>query len=183
MTALDLGDVIMIVITVSALATMALALYWQRGQARFERRDANAYITMERALTSQQRRLEQQAARIDELERMRMSDHQLILELRQRVAALEQQLRDNGITPLPDTRTQTTAAATVDKRALAQRIAALFDMDEMATLMFDIGIDDEALAGRTRAARARELVDYAERHGQLDVLAAAVNASRPDIKS
>lgn len=187
MSPVDLGDAIMIVMTVAALATMALALYWQRGHARYERQDTDAYIAMEQALTSQQRRTEQQAARIDELERQRMSDHSMIIELRNKVAALEayvatlvRQLQENGIAPaaLP-VALATTAAPVVDKRQLAQRIAALFDLDEMSTLMFDIGIDDEALAGRTRQARARELVDYAERHGQLDVLAAAVAAQRP----
>lgn len=190
MTPVDLGDAIMAGMTIAALVTMAMALYWQRGHARYERQDTDAYIAMEQALTSQQRRTEQQAARIDELERQRMSDHNMIIDLRNKVAALEayvatlvRQLQDNGIAPAALPVALASSPAPVDKRQLAQRIAALFDMDEMATLMFDIGIDDEALAGRTRAARARELVDYAERHGQLDVLAAAVNASRPDIKS
>lgn len=185
---IDWDSALTVTVTVAALIVVALSFYYQRNRERYEKRDADAYEVMERALASQQRRYDQQTARIDELERQRMSDHGLIIDLRNKVAALEayvatlvRQLQENGITPaaLPPIAT----AAPIDKRQLAQRIAALFDMDEMSTLMFDIGIDDEALAGRTRQARARELVDYAERHGQLDVLAAAVNASRPDVKS
>lgn len=185
---IDWEVAVLALMTVAALVTLGMSLYWQRNRERYERQDTDAYIAMEQALASQQKRYDQQTARIDELERQRMSDHQMIIDLRNRYAALEaymlrlvRQLESNGIMPepMPDELSKPLVVP-VNRRELAQRIAATFDLDEMATLMFDIGIDDEALAGRTRQARARELVDYAERHGQLDILAAAVAAQRPE---
>lgn len=180
-------EALMLGMTLAATVILVLALYYERRGKRYERRDLDAYIVMEQALTSQQKRYEQQAKRIDELERQRMTDHALILELYKRIGALENyvsvlvgQLNAAGIAPasVPDT-LRKPVAALVDKRALRDQLASQFDNDEIETLMFEIGINDEELSGSTRLSRARELVEYAERHGMLEVLAEAVMRSRP----
>lgn len=188
-------EALLLGMTLAATAILVLALYYERrGRSRYQRRDLDTYLVMEQALTSQQKRHEQQARRIDEMERQRMTDHALILELYKRIGALENyvsglehyvavlvgQLEAAGIAPaaVPNT-LRKPVAVLIDKRALRDQLAEQFDNDEMSTLMFDIGISDEELSGSTRQARARELVEYAERHGLLEILAEAVTRSRP----
>lgn len=177
---IELVDAMLLALTLAAFVAVLISIWWQRTRTRYEATRPDAYAIMEQSLASQQRRM-------DELEARRMSDHALIIDLRNEVAALRvgiavliRQVQEAGLTPQWQPVATGTTSTPVDKRALAQRIAVQFDLDEMATLMFDINIDDEELAGRTRQARARELVDYAERHGQLDILAAAVAAQRPE---
>lgn len=181
----DAGMTLSFLIATIVLALPSLAALWVYMRQRPSM--ALQYEEMERVLASQQKRYEQQTTRLDELERQRMNDHGLILELYRRLSAFETyvgtlvgQLQKAGIAPAPlPELLRTPVAVPVDKRALRQRLATLFDLDEMESLMFELGIDDEALAARTREGRARELVDYAERHGMLEVLAEAVARLRP----
>lgn len=182
MPPIDVGDFIMIVMTIIAVVTLVSALFLQRNHARYEATRPDAYAVMEASLASQQRRL-------DEMDRQRMNDHALIIELRNEVAALRagvavliRQLQENSIEPQWSPAGSVPLPQRIDKAILARRLARYFNIDEMNTLMFNLGIDDEELSGDTRQTRARELVEYAERHDQLDVLATAVGNLRPGSK-
>ncbi len=69
----------------------------------------------------------------------------------------------------------------MDLVKLSDQIAEYFNAEELADLCFRLGIDFENLPGGTRAARARELIDYCRRHGRLDELVAASRQLRPHV--
>ncbi len=56
-----------------------------------------------------------------------------------------------------------------------------FDIDELRTLCFELGIDYDSLRGESRDDKARELVTYLERRGRLDELVEVGRRLRPDI--
>ncbi len=56
-----------------------------------------------------------------------------------------------------------------------------FDLEELHTLCFLSGIDYDDLPGQTKSGKARELIAYAERHGQLAALVGTGREQRPDI--
>jgi hypothetical protein len=58
-------------------------------------------------------------------------------------------------------------------------LARHFNEGELRTLTFDLGLDYEDLPGVSRAAKARELVLFAERRGRLSDLAAYLYRLRP----
>lgn len=63
---------------------------------------------------------------------------------------------------------------------LYQVIAEHFSLSELETLMFEVGIAAEAVAGGdTVHSRSMALVQYAARHGLLDQLVAACRRARP----
>lgn len=65
------------------------------------------------------------------------------------------------------------------KLRLFRVAAAGYNVEELAALAFELGIDPEDVAGQTKSARARELVEYAARHSRLDALEAALRRQRP----
>lgn len=62
---------------------------------------------------------------------------------------------------------------------IRQLIGELFSLDEMDTLMFDLGINQEAIRGNTAPEKARELVLYCERRELVDTLVNCCQAARP----
>jgi hypothetical protein len=56
-----------------------------------------------------------------------------------------------------------------------------FDVGELRTFCFDLGIDYDNLPGERKADKARELVSYLERHNRLPHLVALGKVRRPDI--
>lgn len=56
-----------------------------------------------------------------------------------------------------------------------------FNVSELQTLCFDLGIDFESLAGAGKADKARELVLYVQRMGQAPALVAACRHLRPHV--
>lgn len=56
------------------------------------------------------------------------------------------------------------------------------DIEEFRNLCFDLGISYDGLRGEGLTGKARELVSYAKRHGQLDELVTILRKSRPDIE-
>jgi hypothetical protein len=70
----------------------------------------------------------------------------------------------------------------INNRKLRQILEARFSVGELKTLCQDLAIDYENIPGETKADRARELVSYYERRGDIDPLRAAIRASRPDIE-
>jgi hypothetical protein len=57
-----------------------------------------------------------------------------------------------------------------------------FDQEELASLSFDLGVPFEGLRGESKQAKARELVDYMRRRGQLETLITELQHLRPDIQ-
>jgi hypothetical protein len=64
---------------------------------------------------------------------------------------------------------------------LRQVLDERFDVGELRTLCFDLGIDYDNLPGERKADKARELVSYLERHNRLSRLVALGRVRRPDI--
>lgn len=64
---------------------------------------------------------------------------------------------------------------------LRQLILERFNYEELLTLCLDLGIDFDSLSGEDKAGKARELVAYMERRGELRKLANAIHKMRPDI--
>ena len=58
-------------------------------------------------------------------------------------------------------------------------IKTYFDLDEMDSLAFESGIQVEEVPGETLSERARELVEYADRHGVLVDLLRTCVVKRP----
>ena len=58
-------------------------------------------------------------------------------------------------------------------------IAEYFSLDELKSLCFDIGINDESLEGNGLDGKTRELVKYCFRHNKIRELMAVCQAQRP----
>ena len=56
-----------------------------------------------------------------------------------------------------------------------------FDLDELRTLCFLTGIDEDELPAGSKSGKVRELLIYAERHGLLAALVASGRELRPDV--
>jgi hypothetical protein len=61
----------------------------------------------------------------------------------------------------------------MDRTTLRETIRETLDSEELRDLCDDLGIDDDDLRGESKAAKARELVLYCERHGLMSELEAA----------
>ncbi|KAA3654905.1 MAG: hypothetical protein DWQ04_33950 [Chloroflexi bacterium] len=72
---------------------------------------------------------------------------------------------------------------TIHLTDLCNFIIEYYSLNELHTLCFEIGIEFENLGGRTRKAKARELVLYMGREGRLDDLLEALQVTRPHIFS
>jgi hypothetical protein len=66
-------------------------------------------------------------------------------------------------------------------QAFHQILDTRFDDEELRTLCFYLEVDYDNLGGVGKSAKARELVMYLERHGQLPQLAKAILQLRPDV--
>jgi hypothetical protein len=64
---------------------------------------------------------------------------------------------------------------------LRQTLTARFDVGELRTLCFDLGVDYDDLPGQGRASKARELIRYLERRDRIPDLVSFGGQMRPDI--
>ncbi len=64
---------------------------------------------------------------------------------------------------------------------LRRILVRFFDEEELQDLTFDLKVDYESLPAQGKAGKARELVELAERVGQLDILEAAIRRERPSL--
>jgi hypothetical protein len=78
--------------------------------------------------------------------------------------------------PLPPRKRRTRPAP---RSALAQRIERQFNIEEMNSLAYGLGIHSEEFGGDTRKARAEELVELAYRLGITAALVRQVDELRP----
>ena len=65
------------------------------------------------------------------------------------------------------------------RSSLARRIGQQFSTEEIDSLAYDVGVLADELAGKTRQARAENLVELAFRRGILYALARQVEELRP----
>ena len=56
-----------------------------------------------------------------------------------------------------------------------------FDLEELRLLCFDLGLDYEELAGKTKSTKMQDLVTYLQRRGELQRLLDAVKSQRPNV--
>ena len=94
-----------------------------------------------------------------------------------RLLALRLQAFTDDVPPPPE---ETAVTIPPDKRLTAQVLTALFNLDELDDLAFQLNIEPEKIGGDTRGKRARALVDYTERHGQLEELVKLARKLRPE---
>ena len=64
---------------------------------------------------------------------------------------------------------------------LVKAIQTAFDMEELKTLCFQVGVDYDDLTGEGNRAKARELVEWCERHGKTEMLTLACFSERPNL--
>ncbi len=67
-----------------------------------------------------------------------------------------------------------------DRAQLREFLAERFNLDEMKTLCFDLGLDYEVFPHATKSELSRELIAYFERHDKMGCLVAAMVKVRPD---
>lgn len=70
----------------------------------------------------------------------------------------------------------------VDLTELHRELSDSFDLEELRTLCFTLGIDYQNLPGEGKAAKARELVAYCERKGRILDLLEAYYEARPSLR-
>lgn len=66
-------------------------------------------------------------------------------------------------------------------RNLRHLLTERFDLEELRSLSFDLGIDYDSLRGEGKAGKARELVAYVKRHNRVSELIELGRSLRPDI--
>jgi hypothetical protein len=92
---------------------------------------------------------------------------------REKVVTLERQLSALKASDVSET------TSLPDLASLHRAITSHFDREELRTLCFELRVDYDNLRGEGKAAKARELVSYLQRQGQLDKLVAYLRQARP----
>lgn len=83
------------------------------------------------------------------------------------------------VQPAPPAKAGPPPAPLSELQRLFQALNARFDREELRTLCFELGVDFDSLPGEGRSAKARELVAYMNRRGELARLRSAIQAKRP----
>jgi hypothetical protein len=162
------------------LAILAMVSLW-RTSAR-----ASIIERLERSMVSNQSRLDNQEAEIDELRQQinelregRIADHALLQEWITYARRLGAMLREaTGQEPPPEPTEHPRPVSSTDLARLARTIEARFSLDEIDGLAFDLGVSG-AISGDTQAARALSLVSVAKRRGLLVRLINLCRTARP----
>lgn len=161
-----LGEAVLFTLAIIATGSAALYAYTQR-----RRQSHDAYTVLK--------------SEVDELMRERQQDYELLKRLQIRVTELEigvrvliaQIVRGGDV---PEWSLAPDAPAEVPQpRPLHETLSYYFNNEELDDLAARVGIDHEALAGRTRIKRAQSLVEAATRLSLSDALLAAARELRP----
>ncbi|MCA9916306.1 MAG: AAA family ATPase [Anaerolineales bacterium] len=75
----------------------------------------------------------------------------------------------------------TTVISGADLARIRHALVDSFDLDELRTLCFDLGMDFESLPGQSKPAKAREMVNYWRNRHDLTTLTEAIRYERGDI--
>jgi serine/threonine-protein kinase len=70
----------------------------------------------------------------------------------------------------------------LDPTALHPILVEHFSLEELQTLCFRLKLDYETLEGEGKEGKARELLEYLDRHGELEKLVNYIHEKRPDIE-
>lgn len=138
------------------------------------------------ALRTMQQTMAEMSDRLRVVEHDRERDHLLIMRLQ---AALEEQITHGkrlterlklaGIQDIPAA-PQVVLDAPVDNDVLlVKSLAALFNLEELDDLAFQIGIAPDNLSGDTVSKRSLSLVTFARRRSKVDELIRVARALRP----
>ena len=170
-------------------------------EARAEVRAQDSLLAqLQEQITKQQQTIRFLSDRVDELETARKQEYaeteslreeteglrQEVRELRRGVQALIGQIESVPLTPVWRPPERAAVAPPAGKRrikylaGLRDKIAAVFTTEEIGDLAFRLGVDPEDLAGETRPARARSLVDHFENLGRIEELRGLCAALRPN---
>jgi len=69
-----------------------------------------------------------------------------------------------------------------DLVAVRKQLCERFDLEELRTLCFDLGVDFDSLRVEGKEAKARELIAHLRRRDQLSQLVRYIRHHRPDIE-
>ena len=176
-----MSEFVQVIVVGGILALLAVSWLWRApvGAALIEK--------LERAMVSNQARLDAQEMEIDELRRQivelreeRIADHVLMQEWITYARRLGAMLREaTGQEPPAEPAERARLLTPGDLGRLAKRIEGRFSLEEMNTLAFELGLDG-AVIGDTTAARATSLVKVAQRRGLLLRLIELCRAERPE---
>jgi len=75
------------------------------------------------------------------------------------------------------------AVAPIDRVGLRRVIDVAFNLDELKSICFELGIDHEELAGSTKSAKIQELIGFCERRGRFSDLVRQVRTLRPHMEA
>lgn len=142
---------------------------------------------LERAMVSNQTRLDTQEMEIDDLRRQivelresRIADHALLNEWIAYARRLAAMIRDlTGQEPPAEPGGRPRPISQVELTRLARTIEARFSMEEIANLAFDLGVDGK-VSGETAEARAASLVKVAQKRGLTARLIELCREKRPN---
>lgn len=130
------------------------------------------------------RRLGEMSKRLTQLS-LRMVELEITLaEYRVGTAKLVAQIIQLGHTPAWQPPIRATALERGDSILvhLYELIEGTFNMEEMNTLIFSIGYRPEQIEGDTAEVRARSLVEFAARRGELPMLVQRAREMRPTVR-
>jgi hypothetical protein len=124
---------------------------------------------------------------IDEVARLTIEiieQGRVITEQARVIRQLNRQLMEAGLTPRAKPNGIIKAVEKGERPLLAlhELIGTHFNLDEMTSLAFEMGIEPEEIGGETRAQRALSLIDYCTRHDLLQELVAACIRLRPTVE-
>lgn len=172
-------EAIVVILAISALGGMGFYSY-----ATAKERSPSVVDNLNQvveALSRRVRQLEQDSLqRYEELRAMRDQMEAWINYAQTLVARLKILDPHADLPPPPARAIPVMHPLPTDDRALAQVITSLFNRDEVDDLAFRLGIKDGEIGGDTNGARARNLVNYAQRHGMTDSLIALARQLRPE---
>jgi hypothetical protein len=137
----------------------------------------------DRTLTQQHSRMDAMQSEIDELRAAMLADREELNELRlemnewrRGMELVFEQMAAANMTPVWKPRVKEPKGK--GRLTLSQRIATQFNIDEINSLAYDIGILSEEFGGDTVAKRAIELVELCSRRGITSALEARVKELR-----
>lgn len=143
---------------------------------------SKAYRDMEEAISASLERNKDYERRIDDLDARLQRQSLAMLNMREWVRGatlLYEQVVGAKMVPVWNPPIKT--ILDLSPQLVRNILSDYFNVDEQTDLAVDLGIDPEQISGATKAARARSLVSYADRHGLTDDLILRIKSLRPNV--